>query len=195
MLLWRGWLSRTQKQKGETKGCSVQFTSNWSLLQLFTDADQISLTRSVCCQVAAFQRDEKHHLHATKVSLKIRVLSKIDSTKRKFQVTSKRVCMAEKPAALNAVTAHWNPLQDAVDTWCVLWSIYEEIPFAEWSLLEWKRMFILRCWCREEAAQFHSETSWHLQCVKLENRLITVGHEQSCDLNAASFSLGNMVHS
>lgn len=65
-----------------------------------------SVTHSVCYQVTACQRAEKHHLSATKASLKVRVLSKIAGTKKKFKVTSKRVCMAEKPAALNAVTAY-----------------------------------------------------------------------------------------
>jgi len=99
-------LSYTQKQKGEAKGCSVQFTPDFSLLQLCTDTNPVSSTHSVCYQVTAWQRAAKHHPSATKATPKVRAISKTARTQKKFKVTSKRVCMAEKPAALNAVTAY-----------------------------------------------------------------------------------------
>lgn len=38
-----------------------------------------------------------------------KMLSSSAGTHKKFKVTSKRVCVAGKPAALNAVTVHWTP--------------------------------------------------------------------------------------
>ncbi|CAM9584670.1 unnamed protein product [Bubo scandiacus] len=84
--------------------CNLHPTS--MLLTLHLHKPNLTLTHGVCCQVTACKRTEKHHLSATKPSLKVRVLSKIAGTKKKFKVTSKRVCMAEKPAALNAVTTY-----------------------------------------------------------------------------------------
>lgn len=96
----------TETKKGETKGCSMQYTSNFYVNSSLRLTKPACLTYSVCYQVPACQRAERHHPSTTKGSLKVRVLSKIAGTKKKFKVTSKRVCMAENPAALNAVTAY-----------------------------------------------------------------------------------------
>lgn len=62
-----------EARKGN-KGCSMQFIPKMHFCPVLTKPD--SLTPRVCYQVSACQRDEEHHVGASKVSVKVRALSK-----------------------------------------------------------------------------------------------------------------------
>lgn len=93
-----------QKQKRETKAVLCNVHPRCTFLLVLTKPD--SLPPRDCYQVAACQRHEKYHVGATKECVKVRALTKKADAVKKLKVTSKRVCVAETPAALNAVTAY-----------------------------------------------------------------------------------------